>query len=124
MRTIALAAALTLAASAATAGPHTARPDPVASFEDRFGYKSIFWCAETVEATTIALAEAAAAGRSLPAIAFDAAAYCEARHFPTASPAECDETLYALAQLDVLYPGFLGQELALSVMGSCRTFLR
>ncbi|WP_372423914.1 hypothetical protein [Salinarimonas chemoclinalis] len=123
MRTLVLAAALALATSA-LADPRPAQPDPIASFEHRFGYKSIFWCAETVEEHMGALAEAGASGRALPAIVFDAAAYCLARHFPAATHRECEETLYALSQLDVLYPGFLQQEMALAVMGECRAFLR
>lgn len=123
MRTLVLAAALALATSA-VAGPRPVLPDPIASFEERFGYKSIFWCAETVEGHMGALADAGATGRALPAIAFDAAAYCRARHFPVATHAECEESLYALSQLDVLYPGFLEEEMALAVMGECRTFVR
>lgn len=121
---VALCAAPAAPAAAATSNePLEAGQEIIAAFEERFGFKSIFWCAEALPAIDARLAEAGSAAPVLPAIAFDASAYCLARHLPTRSPEECDQSVDAVQRLDVLYPGFSQDETARAVLDACRVFL-
>lgn len=96
----------------------------VRDFEERFGFKSIFWCVEALPIIEAGLIDAGHSGAVLPALAFDASAYCLARHFPTATRGECDQSVDAVQRLEAIAPGFLRDDTARNVLDACNVYVR
>ncbi|GGK35033.1 hypothetical protein [Salinarimonas ramus] len=123
---IAFASAALVALVAAPAPAHEPALSPEAQlvhdFEERYGFRNVFWCADNAAGMADALSRAAS-GSTLPAIAFEAPLYCRARHFPTADDAACEQSVDAVIRLDAVIPGFKGSELARGIAEACGTIV-
>ena len=96
----------------------------VKSFEERYGFRNVFWCAENADLAHGTLTKVALEGRSVPGIAFLAPPYCQERHFATTNQGDCEQSLDALYTLDKMYDGFLRGEFARDIMSLCQTYVK